>query len=269
MEGLTAVLDPSAGDWITARLDGSGSRVASFLPRGFAACARVLHPAWDADDEAFSLPWREVCARTGRVPHALAQWRAIAAPAPGVDLPVSREGLWDNVSVDEGNLAPRSLAALVDVLDPATGDQPCYHALWEGFGWLTGAWSFVVAVEGDPGEPPPPRPQAAPVPAALLQALQAPRLRLPGRDHLLFTGPLRAALAVGHQVTADWFVPQSPTLLWPADRSWCVVSEIDLDSTLVAGPQVLVDAVLAAPGLESWAVEPDDDLGWFADRVNT
>lgn len=269
MEGLSAALDPAAtGDWIASRVDGFGSTVAFLVPRGFAACARVLHPAWSTDDEAFTRPWRDVCGATGRVPHALMQWQAIARPAEGVDLPVSAEGLWDDVQVETGNLAPHAMAALVGVLARFTDGQPCHHALWEGFGWLTGSWSSVTSTTGDPGGPPPPPSVAAPVPAALLAALAAPRLRLPGRDHLLFTGPLEAALALGHQVTADWFLPQSPTLLWPADRSWFVATEIDLDSTLVAGPQALVDAVVAAPDLEAWAVTPDSDLGWTGDQVN-
>jgi hypothetical protein len=35
---------------------------------------------------------------------------------------------------------------------------------------------------------------------------------------------------MGHQVTDDWFAPRSPSLLWPGDRSWCVATEIDVDS---------------------------------------
>lgn len=99
-------------------------------------------------------------------------------------------------------------------------------------------------------------------------ALNAPRLSLPGRNHLLFTGPLLTALDMGDQVTDDWFDPQSPNLLWPADRSWCVASEIDVDSTLVAGPVEMVEAVLAASALEAWAVHEDDDLSAFADHLN-
>ena len=99
-------------------------------------------------------------------------------------------------------------------------------------------------------------------------ALNAPRLSLPGRDHLLFTGPLLTALDMGDQVTDDWFDPQSPNLLWPADRSWCVASEIDFDSTLIAGPVQLIEAVLAAPALEAWEVHEDDDLSAVADHLN-
>ena len=107
------------------------------------------------------------------------------------------------------------------------------------------------------------------MPPQLQRAIAAPRLSLPGRDHLLFAGPLRAALALGHQVTDDWFAAQSPNLLWPADLSWCVASEIDFDSTLIGGSAELIRAVLAAPGLDAWAVHEDDDLSLFADTLNT
>ncbi len=319
MQGLRALPDGSAGDWIAARLRGFGSTVACTVPTGFAAYARILHPVdffpappstspTPAPASAASAPvaetsatqvgtapagtapgelvpqqarltWAQVCRRTGRTPHALMQWRSIttpiATPAPTLAggeprLPVTDEGLWEEVSVQEGTLEPAALAALLDVLAPFTGEQECCHALWEGYGWLHGPPSFVLFAYADSeGGSPPPPPQPAPVPEQLRRALAAPRLMLPGRDYLLFTGSLRAAMSMGHQVTEDWFDPQSPNLLWPLDRSWCLASEIDFDSTLIGGSAELIEAVLAAPGLEAWEVTEDDDLGFFADTLNT
>jgi hypothetical protein len=54
----------------------------------------------------------------------------------------------------------------------------------------------------------------------------------------------------------------SANLFWPADRSWCVATEVDFDSTLVGGDTALIAAILAAPELEVWEVEPSDDLAW-------
>ena len=85
---------------------------------------------------------------------------------------------------------------------------------------------------------------------------------------MLFTGSLEAATDLGWWPAPDWFDAQSPNLFWPADRSWCVGTEIDLDSTLVAGSTVLVEAVLADPELETWPVEPGDLLGIDGDMVN-
>ncbi len=303
MEGLRALPNGSAGDWIAGRLRGFGSTVACTVPTGFAAYARLLHPvdfsptppptpapapsgaaaALGAEEAATqeglvpqwaTLTWAQVCQRTGRTPHALMQWRSITTPAPsladGPPLPLSSEGLWDEVTVQEGTLEPAALAALLDVLAPFTDEQECCHALWEGYGWLTGSSAFIVFAHADSeGGPPSPPPKRAEMPQELQQALVAPRLSLPGRPYLLFAGLLRAALAMGHQITEDWFDPQSPNLLWPLDRSWCLASEIDVDSTLLGGSAELIEAVLAAPGLEAWEVTEDDDLGFFADTLNT
>ena len=60
----------------------------------------------------------------------------------------------------------------------------------------------------------------------------------------------------------------SRPLFWPADRAWCVASEIDFDSTLVGGTTELIEAISQEPTLESWPVEPDDSLAFDGDRVN-
>jgi len=165
--------------------------------------------------------WAAVCERTGRTPHALMQWEAITTPAPaprsGIKVPLFRAGRWEEVQVQRGTLVPQALGPLLEVLAPFTGDQDCYQALWEGWGWFTGSGASLTssALDG----PPPPAPVRATPPDVLQQALNAERLSLPGRDYLLFTGPLHAALSMGHQVTQEWFDPQSPSLLWPADRS--------------------------------------------------
>jgi hypothetical protein len=94
------------------------------------------------------------------------------------------------------------------------------------------------------------------------------RLHLPHRDYFLFTGPLRAALSLGEWAAPDWFLPQSPHVIWPPDRSWYVASEIDFDSTLVGGSSQLIAELLTHPGLEAWPISPDDSLAQGADRIN-
>ncbi|WP_432548369.1 hypothetical protein [Kineococcus sp. SYSU DK004] len=264
-EGLRAVTDPAAGAWIAPRL-GHGWRAGGVVPRGYAAYARVLHPV-DASRPLRVRTWAEVCERTGRTPHALVRWEDITVPAPGVRLPVTLAGQWDQVSAHVGALDATVLAPLLDALAPSTGDQDCFHALWGGRGWLHGGDAVAVLTADDvdePAEDPADAPSGCrqpPAPAALREALAGPRLRLPpDRDHLLFRGPLHAALSIGEQTTPDHFHGWSPNLLWPADRSWCLGTDIDLDSTVVGGPTALVDAVLAAPGVEAWPVGEDDDL---------
>jgi hypothetical protein len=75
-------------------------------------------------------------------------------------------------------------------------------------------------------------------------------------------------LSIGHQVTTDWRLPQSPTLLWPADKSWLLATDIDFDSTLVGGTTELIEKLLQATRLDAWPVGANDDLTINGDRIN-
>lgn len=97
--------------------------------------------------------------------------------------------------------------------------------------------------------------------------MAVPRLRLPHRNYLVLGGLLASVPTLGDRVEHA-LSPQSPNLLWPADRSWCLATEIDFDSTLIGGPQSLVETLLAAEGVEAWAVGPDDSLAVDGDTVN-
>src|SRR5262249_60683685 len=111
-------------------------------------------------------------------------------------------------------------------------------AVWAGLGWAS-APSFPPAPTA--GEPPetilPPSPD--PVPPAVRDG---PRVRLPNRDYLLYRGPAEAIVAPANLAGTRG---QCANLCWPADRAWCVASEIDLMWTYVGGPRGLIDAVLA------------------------
>ena len=258
--GLEPIADAYVGDWIGERLGGPLGTVGSVVPRGFAAYARILHPV-ESHDGRPPMTWAGVCELTGRRPHALMQWAAIATPSAGAEVATSPSGLWDDGDVRGGSLAPWALTALIDVLAPATGGQDCFHALWEGWGWVDGSGVKVLTLTDDGGVERGP----AIEPGVSTEIWARPRLRLPHRDYQLFRGPLRAALDMGWEGSPGGFEPQSPSLLWPADRSWCMSTEIDFDSTLVGGSAELVTAVLTASALDAWPVEPDDDLTAFAD----
>jgi len=252
---LVPVADPAVGDWIGARLSDDFGAVGSVVPQGYAAYARVLHPVDHADGRPH-LTWAEVCRRTGRIEHPLMQWQAIRQ---------GDDGPWDDGTPDVGNLDPATLATLLDVLAPATGDQQCFHALWDGWGWVDGGGVAILVFSDEPGPSPAP-PKIEPGVTPDVWAL--PRLRLPNREYLLFRGPLRAALRMGWPTSYRPLDPQSPSLLWPADRSWCVATDIDFDCTLVGGDAELVAAVLGAPGLEAWPVTPADWLTDDSDLLN-
>jgi hypothetical protein len=132
--------------------------------------------------------------------------------------------------------------------------------LWDGYGWLHGGPS--VAILGPRGSVPVP-------PAFPAQVLDGPRVRLPGRDYLLFAGPVAAAPQLGWTDPNGLFWPQSPNLFWPHDHAWCVASEIDLFCTLVAGSDELAEALVGDPRLEAWPVQPTDPIAFDSDQINT
>jgi hypothetical protein len=107
-----------------------------------------------------------------------------------------------------------------------------------------------------------------PGPAFGPAVLAAPRLQLPAREYLVLRGTLADVPSLGHELPWGAFSPQSPNLLWPDDASWCVATEIDLDSTYVGGPRALVDELVAEPRLEAFEVDPHDGIGVEDDDVN-
>ena len=66
----------------------------------------------------------------------------------------------------------------------------------------------------------------------------------------------------------DQFCVSSPSILWPNDRSWVLATEIDYDSTLIAGSAALIQELLQTPGLEVLPIDPHADLSWTGDTIN-
>ena len=263
MPGLRVTEDASAGAWLAPRLHGHFGAVTLSVPSGYAAYARICHPVTDRDGRSAS--WSQVAAATGRRAHALMQWHAVVGSPDSLNFTGS---LWPGGDPERGNLAPVELALLCEQLATHTElAECCFFGLWIGWGWVeqgsvrlsAGSASRAgvgrVATTGS-GEP---------EPTFSAEELQRPRLKLPGREYLMLSGPLSAATQLGD---AAGFWPQSPNLIWPPDRTWCVASEIDFDSTLVGGTPELIQAILDAPGLDSWRVGPDDSLAYDADRIN-
>lgn len=192
--------------------------------------------------------------------HAQVQFARIATPAPERD--------HDSASLHvqpptQGSLPPEQLETLCRILHGHTPRMmACWLAVWIGWGELNGS-SVILSTSLD--RPPPP-PQPAPEHRQL--DLRAAQFDLPGRQYYLFNGMLDDALRVGHWPTRDWFLPRSSNLFWPDDRRWCVASEIDFDSTLVAGSPQLIDDILHANDLEAWRVGPHDCLASDGDTVN-
>jgi hypothetical protein len=89
----------------------------------------------------------------------------------------------------------------------------------------------------------------------------------PSRNCLLLRGQLDSGRFIGNRITPGCFDRQSPPLIWLEDRAGCMGSEIDVDSTVVGGSQ-LIDGLLTTDDLEAWPIRAEDSLGYDADQIN-
>jgi len=157
----------------------------------------------------------------------------------------------------------RTLDALCDVLTDHTADAAhCFFGLCTIYGWLD---SFSAE--------------------KLLPLLDLPY----DRNHIVLSEPLSAVDQIVYAWSdslrmtlvakqgikppprldpSEFLRREAPNLIWPADHSWFVASEVDFDSTLVGGRAMLIDAIVESPKLEAWQVEPADSLADDADNVN-
>jgi hypothetical protein len=258
-------------DWYGAALDGFGGRVDQVIPRGYPAYARILHPASDERDEPAR--WSEVAAWAGTVLHPLAQFHALA----GRWEYDARAGVgWPGENPYEGSLDAPQLRQLCRVLARHTSAADrCWLTVWEGFGNLPDVWErtsprvqqrhrayyiferplsevFELSAQVDrvgKDQEPLPRSMARLVASADSAAEQEPGVQWTGKS----APPVRV---------------QSPNQWWPEDRAWCVATEIDFDSTLVAGSEELVEEITNHPELEAFTVGPTDDLSHAGDEIN-
>lgn len=93
-----------------------------------------------------------------------------------------------------------------------------------------------------------------------------------GRTYVLFEAGASDLAEPSWVDRAPWVrpvgEPQTPSILWPDDHAWVLATEIDYDSTLVAGSAELVRELLATPGLEVLAISPTSRLTQDGDTVN-
>lgn len=232
--------------------------VASVIPTGFAAYARIFHPARDLRDDV-PVRWTEAALRHGRTPHSEMQWEAIAAGT-------EKERLYD--PPEPGRLPPEEAHVLVERLRPFTAQpEAITFAIWDGWGgWNPGSWAALVSAEtagwGSGAEAA--RTQGAlppgwpPADAALFHL---PDARHRWRTYRLYRGPLTAAVDLAERGPA-------PSLWWPLNRSWCVATEVDFGWTYVGGAEPLVQAILADRRLEAYPAWPGHRADVEGDRIN-
>jgi hypothetical protein len=213
---------------------------ASWIPAGFEAYARILHPALERDGAA-PVRWADVSRWSGVEMHPRVQWHEVALPeiTPPGDPP------WSGQGPREGSLSLADATELSSILSSRSPGN-CYFALWEGYGG-------GLVLEG-------------PLADEIRRVSESPVVEVPWRTYELYEGPVAAATSFA----TTWF--QSPNLWWPESRTWCVSSEIDLAWTYVAGSRDLIDELLADTDLEVLVASPEDSTWatlptWLAERV--
>ena len=95
---------------------------------------------------------------------------------------------------------------------------------------------------------------------------QGPKLHHPGRRYVILRGAAVEADVVGSYLGESSFI--SAHLAWPADQAWCVSTEVDYDSTIVACDHDTATAILIHPDIEALQIPPGAGLDVNADTVN-
>jgi hypothetical protein len=92
----------------------------------------------------------------------------------------------------------------------------------------------------------------------------APLFEHPNRSYLLARAPVSAVAELSR-----FPLNITPSLAWPDDHAWCVATEIDFDSTVVAASAECAAALLADDRMEALPVHPDDRLDIGGDVLNS
>ncbi|MFI9244727.1 hypothetical protein ACIGXF_19515 [Streptomyces sp. NPDC053086] len=218
--------DLSPADWLGRPGSGQGAfgTVAGIAAPGFAAYARILHPA---ELDRGPVRWSTVAAAHGTRVGPTSRWHEVI----GTDQDyVNRSdhglaGVWDEHPA-EGPTPPEVARTLLPVLARHTRTpEQCWFGLWHGYG----RWNWN----------------------------RFPTFETPGRDEVLLSGRLADVVS---PVTLDEFA-ELPDLWWPRDRAWCLGGDVDLVSTYVGGSPELIADLLAATDLEAHPVNPNDLVG--------
>ncbi|WP_445154031.1 hypothetical protein ACTWLI_11825 [Arthrobacter sp. Hor0625] len=292
---MESLPNAAPGEWLTPLLDSAWHDMHVVVPRGFPAYARIFHPVvrdrprdtgtWHGHPrrdlvtlEEEQVRWSVVASAFGSKMHPLAQFHRLPGHIPGGQEILDSEG-WRYSGPLTGNLAPNILAVLAARLCEHTSTpHQGVSAIWEGWGGLTSSAGYAELTFSNDQAPAKPFPvsavlQKAPGPGLLpAEVINGGTLTLPGRAYYLFDAAPQFYCDSGWVNQVPWHhspqFPQSPNILWPSDRSWVMVTEIDFDSTVVAGSRDLVSALVRDPAIEALPLDEGADLTWDADVPN-
>lgn len=239
-------VDGSEGRWIAEALEPvlrdheRFGAVAATIPGHYEAYVRILHRV--SDNASPEVRWADVAGQKGTTIHPAVQFHRLA-----------RTVIYGNAVLDgavygrpsQGELDETQLETLAEILAGHTAaGQAVFQAVWAGWG------SFEPGNGG--------------IPAGMGE-----RLQVGGglREYWVFRAST-AELALPPW-RADGTHSETPNLVWPEDRSWCLATEVDFDSTLVGGPAELIAAVVNSSVLEAVEVTASTNLSSEGDAINT
>ncbi len=232
------VFDAGEVEWMTERLANFWDRrLVAIAPAGFPVYGRLLHPA-QAKDGTW-VRWADVAAHNGVAMLATSDFSHIAMPQSVL----REEEAWAGDPPEIGTLNSDQAEHLVDVLRSyTTTPNAVSFALWDGLGW-------DHATLYRPGHPSALAPD--PIPPSVRNG---PRMRIPGRDYIVYRGSIEEALM--------WMPSQhqTPHYWWPKDHAWAVAGDVDLPWSIVAGGSDLIGRLVHDTVVEVVPITESDTL---------
>jgi hypothetical protein len=270
--------DVTPAAWLVEAVESGHGALDDQLPGGFPAYARVLHPPHRGEPgRGDARSWAEVAARHGTTLHPEANFDRLARVEDA-------EGGWDSSGdPSDGTLDPGPLLALRDLLSPhtTTSDDVCF-ALWRGGGTVPSAWESMPTF-ALPGR------DYWLFRGALVDVVDISlEFEHAGTDELAARGELKGLFGSSPRAQATDRKPvseierqvdfargmraqgrvQSPSLWWPHDRAWVVATDVDLNSTYIAGSAALLESLLGQTAVEVLAVDAHMHVYDDADTIN-
>jgi hypothetical protein len=198
------------------------STVVATCAPGYAAYARVLHPAWHRGPGAGWSPrtWSQIATANGIPMHAMVSFETVTT-VEGVRR-FGQPDLWTHRPANGGPPAEVAQALLGVLARHTRSAETCWFGLWEGHESVSDQISDLL-----------------------------PRFVLPPRRYLLLRGALDAVLSAEP-------LPTMPDRWWPEDHAWCLGGDVDAECTYVAGSAELIADLLAAGDLEAYPVQATD-----------
>ncbi len=243
---LTLLSNATPGRWVEEALGGRRfAHVESLVPKGYASYARLFHPAMTQEYQP--VRWSTVAEWSGKVYHSLMAFEGISVPKLGYD---STDPPW----ADEpraGEMNPEDIVALSRFLSDFTGTPDQYYfAVWDGYGSISAGGSALYTPSGGIPLLPP------------VNINKAQRINGVAREYILFSGP------PSFNDFFDFLGLDGPNIWWPEDRSWCVSTDIDLDSTYIGASEECIKRLLSHHSLEVLLTTSDAPVYMAADTIN-